>query len=53
MFVIVKCCVLFEVQTEFLNTVQTSFGFKGSSYSEQRPTHTTADKVKGVLYQFQ
>jgi len=25
----VKCGVLFEVRTEFLNVIQTSFGFKG------------------------
>jgi hypothetical protein len=25
----VKCGVLFEVRTEFLNIIQTSFGFKG------------------------
>jgi hypothetical protein len=25
--VMVKCCVLFEVRTEFLNIIQTSFGF--------------------------
>jgi hypothetical protein len=24
-----KCGVLFEVRTEFLNIIQTSFGFKG------------------------
>jgi hypothetical protein len=29
MFVTVKCCVLFQVQTEFLNIMQMSFGFKG------------------------
>jgi hypothetical protein len=28
-FVIVKCGVLFEVRTEFLNVIYTSFGFKG------------------------
>jgi hypothetical protein len=28
-FVMVKCGVLSEVQTEFLNNIQTSFGFKG------------------------
>jgi hypothetical protein len=27
--VMVKCGVLFEVQAEFLNNIQTSFGFKG------------------------
>jgi hypothetical protein len=26
-FVMVKCDVLFEVRTEFLNIIQTSFGF--------------------------
>jgi hypothetical protein len=25
----VKCCVLFEVRTEFLNNIKTIFGFKG------------------------
>jgi hypothetical protein len=25
----VTCCVLFEVRTEFLNIIYTSFGFKG------------------------
>jgi hypothetical protein len=25
----VKCGVLFEVRTKFLNNIQTSFGFKG------------------------
>jgi hypothetical protein len=28
-FVMVKCGVLSEVQTEFLNIIQTSFSFKG------------------------
>jgi hypothetical protein len=28
-FVMVKCDVLFEVRTEFLNVVWTSFGLKG------------------------
>jgi hypothetical protein len=28
-FVMVKCGVLFEVRTEFLNIVYTSFGLKG------------------------
>jgi hypothetical protein len=26
-----QCCVLFEVQIEFLNIIYTSFGFKGLS----------------------
>jgi hypothetical protein len=29
MFVMVASCVLFEVRTEFLNIIWTSFGFKG------------------------
>jgi hypothetical protein len=28
-FVMVKSCVLFEVRTEFLNVIYTSFGFRG------------------------
>jgi hypothetical protein len=28
MSVMVKCCVLFEVRTAFLNTIKTSVGFK-------------------------
>jgi hypothetical protein len=28
-FVMVNCGVLFEVQTKYLNTIQTSFDFKG------------------------
>jgi hypothetical protein len=28
----VKCGVLFEVRTEFLNVIYTSFGFKGVIY---------------------
>jgi hypothetical protein len=28
----VKCCVFFAVRTEFLNIIQTSFGFKGLKY---------------------
>jgi hypothetical protein len=28
-FVMVKCSVLFEVRTGFLNNIYTSFGFKG------------------------
>jgi hypothetical protein len=28
-FVMVKCDVLFEVRTEFLNNIYTRFGFKG------------------------
>jgi len=30
-FVMVKCCFLFEVRTEFLNIIETNFGFKGLS----------------------
>jgi hypothetical protein len=30
-FVMLKCGVLFEVRTEFLNIIYTSFGFKGIS----------------------
>jgi hypothetical protein len=33
----VKCGVLFEVRTEFLNNIQTSFGFKGLKYLSQSP----------------
>jgi hypothetical protein len=29
MFVMVNCSVLFEVRTELLNLIHTSFGFKG------------------------
>jgi hypothetical protein len=29
MFVMMKCGVLFEVRAEFLNIIQTSFGFIG------------------------
>jgi hypothetical protein len=28
-FVMVKCCVLFEVRTEFVNIIETSVCFKG------------------------
>jgi hypothetical protein len=28
----VKCCVLYEVRAEFLNIIETSFGFKGLTY---------------------
>jgi hypothetical protein len=28
-FVMAKCGVLFEVRTEFLNSIYTTFGFKG------------------------
>jgi hypothetical protein len=28
----VKCRVLFEVRTEFLNNIQNTFGFKGLIY---------------------
>jgi hypothetical protein len=28
-FVMVKCCIFFAVQTGFLNIIQMSFGFKG------------------------
>jgi hypothetical protein len=28
-FVMLKCCVLFEVRTEFLNIIRTSFGVEG------------------------
>jgi hypothetical protein len=30
-FVMMKCGVLFDVRTEFLNIIYTSFGFKGLS----------------------
>jgi hypothetical protein len=30
----VKCGVFFAVRTEFLNIIQTSFGFKGSAFVE-------------------
>jgi hypothetical protein len=33
-FVMVKCGVLFEVQTGFLNIIWTSFGFKGLKVSD-------------------
>jgi hypothetical protein len=35
-FVMVKCCVLFEVRTEFLNIIEMSFGFK-TTRRVQRP----------------
>jgi hypothetical protein len=34
-FVMVKCGVLFEVRTEFLNIIWTSFGFKGNPLKPQ------------------
>jgi hypothetical protein len=33
MLAVVKCGVLFEVRTEFLNVMCTSFGFKGLKLS--------------------
>jgi hypothetical protein len=36
-FVMVKCGVLFEVRTEFLNIISTSFGFKGLNLSTIGP----------------
>jgi hypothetical protein len=33
-FVMVNCGVLFEVRTEFLNIIYTSFGFKGNSVNQ-------------------
>jgi hypothetical protein len=35
MDVTVKGCVLFEVRTEFLNTILTSFGLKGLKYKNE------------------
>jgi len=35
----VKCGVLFEEQTEFLNIIYTNFGFKGLSYHYESVTY--------------
>jgi hypothetical protein len=44
----VKCCVLFEVRTEFLNIILTSFGFKGLNNINQ----SIFEMVKcGVLFE--
>jgi hypothetical protein len=34
MFVMVKCGVLFEVRTEFLNIIEISYGFKGQMFAQ-------------------
>jgi hypothetical protein len=36
-FVMVNFCVLFEVQTETLNIIQTRFGFKGLNVNSKVP----------------
>jgi hypothetical protein len=36
-FVMVKCGVLFEVRTEFLNVIYTSFVFRGLTKHTQEP----------------
>jgi hypothetical protein len=33
MLVMVKCYVVFEVRTDFLKDIKTSFGFKGLNYA--------------------
>jgi hypothetical protein len=43
----VKCDVLFEVRTEFLNNIYTSFGFKGLSIF-----HKKWEYQKGSLEHF-
>jgi hypothetical protein len=50
-FVMVKCSVFFAVRTEFLNIIQTSFGFKGFNKVEKlqkKQAHTIVMSLKCV-----
>jgi hypothetical protein len=42
MFVMVKCGVLFEVRTGFLNIIETIFGFKGLKVIQCEFIHSQA-----------
>jgi hypothetical protein len=46
-FVIVKCCVLFEVWTDFYNSVKKSFGFKGLKKQRKVMLKQQLVKVRG------
>jgi hypothetical protein len=50
MFVMVKCVVLFEVRTEFLNAIYTSFGFKGLNLNNVKQFIFVTVKC-GVLFE--
>jgi hypothetical protein len=45
-FAMVKCGVLFEVRTEFLNIIYMSFGFKGlhCSFDEAHVSHMVCER---------
>jgi hypothetical protein len=45
--VMVKCGVLFEVRTDFLNVKKTSFGFKGLMENNELLTHDNSNSVQG------
>jgi hypothetical protein len=49
-FVMVKCGVLFEVQTEFLNNIYTSFVFKGLNLNSVNQLISVMVKC-GVLFE--
>jgi hypothetical protein len=44
----VKCCVIFEVRTEFFNIILTGFGFKGLTMPYQRHNVYRAEWDKGI-----
>jgi hypothetical protein len=48
----VKCGVLFEVWTEFLNNIETSFGFKGLNLNTVNQLISLMVKC-GVLFEVQ
>jgi hypothetical protein len=35
-FIMANCCVFYEVQTEFLNIIHMSYGFKGINLETER-----------------
>jgi hypothetical protein len=49
----VKCGVLFEVRTEFLNTIYTKFGFIGLIYATRKGVQLRALVVTVMYIRFQ
>jgi hypothetical protein len=47
----VKCGVLFEVRTEFINKIYTSFGFKGSANNSVLLGTLLSDTVRNSHYE--
>jgi hypothetical protein len=52
MFVMLKCGVLFEVRTEFLNIIYTGFGFKGFKASKGINLEVRLTQIRWVSVSF-